>query len=120
MLSRERWKPQPVRWSLHQWPVGAGLAFAITPLIALVKGDASWSGPVPIPMGLGCLLLGAVYLFEVVIQKLRSLGSAVQEWEILRKIVRLIFHEGTPQDGRYTVELDMSLIRRIRGGKWTS
>jgi len=95
MLSDERWKPQPARWSAVHLIAGAGLGVSVF----------GW-GWIPAVVGLGLLLFAVILL----------LATIHAELQILTRLARVIFH----QDGGNVEAPDTAFIARLRGERWNS
>lgn len=92
MLSYERWKPQPARWSAAVLIAGAGFGIA----------TYHWT---PAVVGFGLLVFAVIVLLETIRQELR----------ILTRIARVIFHEDGSGYGERAEHIDTRLILRLRG-----
>jgi len=94
MLSYERWKPQPPRWSVAVLIGGAGFGIA----------TYHWT---PAVVGVGLLCFAVILLLETIRQELR----------ILTRLARVIFHE---EDWTHGELPDSAFIARVRGERWNS
>jgi len=94
MLSYDRWKPQPARWSVAVLIGGAGFGIA----------TYHWT---PAVVGFGLLVFAVIVLLETIVHELRT----------LTRLARVIFHEDDWPSGEGP---DTAFIARLRGERWNS